>query len=349
MVIVGCDLHKDEQSVAVIDLDTGELTETVLVHGSEELDKFYTSLPAPARIGVEATGYSEWFAELVARHGHELWVGHPARIRAADERKQKHDRRDARLLARLLAENRFPVVWVPPVEARDLRRLLLHRHHLVRLRSQVQNMLQSIALNRGLRLKHRLWSQAGLVRLSALELQPHNQRRRSELLALYRQLNEWIEALNADLKRAGEQRPRTQLLLTHPGVGVLTAMATDLILGPVERFASPGAVASYVGIIPSNYSSGGHQRHGRVTKQGSPLLRFFWVEAAQAAVRGRDRDERLHRMFTRLVARKGWAIASVAVAHKLGERLYIMLRDRIDYAEFCRRGALQGAHAGMAD
>jgi transposase len=188
-----------------------------------------------------------------------------------------------------------------------------------------------------------------LVRLSALELQPHNQRRRSELLALYRQLNEWIEALNADLKRAGEQRPRTQLLLTHPGVGVLTAMATDLILGPVERFASPGAVASYVGIIPSNYSSGGHQRHGRVTKQGSPLLRFFWVEAAQAAVRGRDRDERLHRMFTRLVARKGWAIASVAVAHKLGERLYIMLRDRIDYAEFCRRGALQGAHAGMAD
>ena len=100
-------------------------------------------------MGIEATGSMQWFLELMEELGIECRVGHPAKIRKAETRKQKHDRRDARLLLTLLAENRFPTIWMPSSEQRDLRTLLRHRHQWVRLRSRVQHTLQSMALNRG--------------------------------------------------------------------------------------------------------------------------------------------------------------------------------------------------------
>jgi transposase len=167
---------------------------------------------------------------------------------------------------------------------------------------------------------------------------------------LYRQLDERIAELDREVERQADARERARLLRTHPGVGALTALATDLILGPAERFGCAHQVGSYAGMIPSAYSSGGKQRHGRVSKQGNPLLRFLWIEAGLAAARGKRRDAQLERMFRRLVARKGLGIAAVAVGRKLGERLYIMLRDEIHYSEFLRRGAQsRGAHAGMAE
>jgi transposase len=128
--------------------------------------------------------------------------------------------------------------------------------------------------------------------------------------------------------------------MTHPGVGPLTALGTVLVLGPVARFPDAEHVTSYVGLIPEEDSSGGRQRFGKLTKQGNRLLRFLPVEAGQIASRY---DAGLGRAYRRLAFRKGAASAKVAVARKLAIRLYIMLRDGIDYQEFCRRGS----HAGM--
>jgi transposase len=123
--------------------------------------------------------------------------------------------------------------------------------------------------------------------------------------------------------------------MTHPGVGPVTALATDVFLGDPRRFAEAKALASYVGIIPREYSSGGRQRLGALSKQGNPLLRFLWGEAGAHAVR---RDPELKRFYGRKLVQKGLGKASVAAARKLGIRLWIMLRDEIDYQEFCRRG-----------
>ena len=131
--------------------------------------------------------------------------------------------------------------------------------------------------------------------------------------------------------------------MTHPGVGPVTALATDVFLGDPGRFVDGKALASYVGIIPREYSSGGNQRLGRITKQGSPLLRFLWCEAGAHAVR---KDPELQRFYRRKLVQKGLGRARVAVARKLGIRLWIMLRDEIDYEEFCRRG--QKHHSGAA-
>ena len=137
--------------------------------------------------------------------------------------------------------------------------------------------------------------------------------------------------------------PLIQTQSTHPGVGPVTGLATELFLGDPHRFADGKAVASYVGMIPREYSSGERQRFGGLTKQGCPLLRFLWGEAAAHAAR---RDPELQRFYRRKLVQKGLGKARMAVARKLGIRLWIMLRDQIDYQEFCRRGQKQ--HSGVA-
>jgi transposase len=120
-----------------------------LVHEAGAAEKFYGQFPAGTRIGMEVTGNCQWFLELLAKLGHEVWVGDAAKIRASDARQQKHDKRDARLLLQLLAEGRFPRIWVPSREQKDLRQLLIHRHKLVRIRAQMKNGLQHLAMNSG--------------------------------------------------------------------------------------------------------------------------------------------------------------------------------------------------------
>src|SRR5216684_3348748 len=121
MVLIGCDFHPSWQQVSWMNEATGETEDREIVHTSGEVEKFYRQFPAGARIGMEATGNCQWFLELVDRLGHELWVGDAAKIRASDDRQQKHDKRDARLLVKLLAEQRFPRIWVPSREEKDLR------------------------------------------------------------------------------------------------------------------------------------------------------------------------------------------------------------------------------------
>jgi transposase len=334
----------------MLDTTTGEVMKITLKHEGTNVREFYSTLPHPVRVGIEATGSMQWFVSLLEELGIECLVGHPAEIRAAEPRKQKHDRRDADLILKLLTENRFPAIWLPSKELQDLRSLLRHRHQWVRMRTRIQNALQSIALANGLRRGSALWSQEGQNRIASLPLPPHTAYRRSELQHMYEKFEAEIEKLNQRVQEQACGRPGARLLMTHPGVGPVTALATEVFLGDPARFADSKALASYVGMIPREYSSGGRQRLGGLSKQGNPLLRFLWGEAGVHAVR---QDPDLQRFYRRKLVQKGLGKASVAVARKLGIRLWIMLRDQIEYNEFCRRGQKQqkssGACAGMPE
>ncbi len=118
MRIIGCDLHTRQQTIAMLNTDTGEVIEKTLKHDGDGVRKFYSTLPCPVRVGVEATGSMYWFLNLMEELGIECLVGHPAKIRAAETRKQKTDHRDATLLLKLVAENRFPTIWMPSLEQR---------------------------------------------------------------------------------------------------------------------------------------------------------------------------------------------------------------------------------------
>jgi transposase len=192
----------------VLDTETGELVEKVLVHEGGNVWNFYSTLPRPVRVGIEATGSMQWFVDLMEELGIECQAGHPAEIRAAEPRKQKQDRRDADLILKLLVENRFPSIWLPSRELLDLRALLRHRHQWVRMRTRVQNALQAMALANGLRRGPSLWSQTGQQAIASLPLGPHTAYRRSELQALYGKFEAEIEKLNQRVEEQAQERSR---------------------------------------------------------------------------------------------------------------------------------------------
>jgi transposase len=330
MIIIGCDFHPSWQQIAWLNLETGETGEEKLVHATGEAEKFYRQLAAPALIGMEATGNCQWFVDLVTAMGHEVWIGDAAKIRASEVRRQKHDRRDAALLLKLLEKKEFPKIWTPSSQQRDLRQLLIHRHKLVRLRAQVKNGLQHLAMNRGLQKQRRLWSVAGQQALQDLVLQPWASRRRKDLLGLLEMLDRQVESLDMAVKETAEKHSQARLLMSQPGVGPVTSLAFVLTIGDVTRFARGKKVASYLGLIPGEHSSGGHQRLGPISKQGNRFMRMLLVEAAQVAVRcdPQFRSEYLHRCH-----HKPKGVAKVAAARKLAIRLYWMLRTQKGYPE----------------
>jgi transposase len=330
MQIVGCDFHPSWQQVAVFDPETGEITELKLVNGDGEAERFYRELEAPALVGIEACGNSQWFIELLDRLGHLVWVGDAAQIRASYVRKQKTDRRDAGHILRLLMEDRFPRLWMPTAEQRDLRQLLIHRHKLVEIRTRVKNGLQHLALNRGIQKQRALWSVRGRAYLEKLPLAGWTARRREDLLGLLTALDRQIAELDEAVNRAAKEHPQARLLLTQPGVGPITALAFVLTIGDVNRFKHSTQVASYLGLIPREHSSGGKQRLGSISKQGNRFMRQLLVESVQTVNR---LDEGFRKQYAARCHHKPKGVAKVAAARKLAVRLYWMMRQNVGYPE----------------
>jgi transposase len=341
MIIVGCDYHPGFQQIAFVDTDTGELQERRLQH-REEAEKFYREQAAQGmkvRVGMEASGHARWFERLLAELNFELWIGDAAVIRTKRVRKHKTDRQDAQLILQLMLEDRFPKIWVASGENRDLRQLLWHRHRMVQVRTRIMNQLQAVALNEGLRCKKRLWREHGRQQLESFRLAPWASRRRQDLLELLDRLNPTIAELSQAIEQEAEKFPEARCLMTHPGVGPLTALAFVLIIGRAERFQCGKQIAAYLGLVPLEDSSGNRRRLGHITKQGSSMLRFLMVEAAQVTVRSLPgwRSKYFH-----LMMRRGRKIAKVAMARKLAVHLYWMWRQGLDYGQLHKLGS----HAG---
>ena len=325
MIIIGCDIHTRFQQIAMLDPTTGEIIERRLEHENGEAEKFYATLPSPARVGIEATINAQWFERTLRRYHHELWIGDAAEIRAARVRKQKTDSRDALHILDLLLTNRFPQIWIPSPAERDVRQLVRHRHKLVRFRTSVMNQLHGLAISQGLCRKRKLWSRVGRRELEALALDPWARRRRQELLQLLDQLNPWIADLDRAVMQEAQSCPEAVQLMKEAGVGPVTALAFVLTIGPVSRFQRSKQVVSYLGLNPSEESSGGKQRLDSISKQGNSMMRHLLVEAAQTASKF---DPELRRYYQRLKFRRGHSgVAKVAIARKLAVRLYWKLRE----------------------
>lgn len=333
MWIIGCDFHPEWQQVCIFDAQSGEIRERKLVNGSGEAERFYRELVGPSLIGLESCGNSQWLIDLLQQLGHEVWVGDAAQIRASYVRQQKTDRRDAAHILKLLLEGRFPRLWMPSAEQRDLRQLLLHRHKLVEIRTRVKNGLQHLMLNRGVQKKRKLWSQAGQQALRELPLEGWAAQRRQDLLGLLASLNEQIGKLDQAAEQAATEHETARLLRTQPGVGPITALAFAVTIGDAARFARSKQVASYLGLIPREYSSGGRQQLGSISKQGNRFVRMLLVEAVQNVVR---LDEGFRKQYQQRCHRMAKGVAMVAAARRLAVRLYWMMRTHTAYPEIVR-------------
>jgi transposase len=256
MLIIGCDFHPRFQQIAYLDKESGEYGERRLNH-PEEASQFYRGLVGkPVRIGLEATGSYRWFRRLVSELGHEIVVGDPSAIHATIARRQQTDKRDARHILKLLVEDRFPAIWLPPVENEQVRQLLVHRCRMVQLRTRLKNQLDAVAKDECM-LDPRVWQQKHRLQVEALPLTGWRAEQRNDLLGLLKELDKRIQPLNKAVRKLAEENAEACRLMTHPGVGPIVALAYVQVIGDWQRFPRGKQVASYLGLIPQEASSAG--------------------------------------------------------------------------------------------
>ena len=206
---------------------------------------------------------------------------------------------------------------------------------MVQARTRIMNQLQAVALNEGVRCKKKLWREKGRKQLEAFRLAPWASRRREDLLKLLDGVNPTIAELTQALDQEVEKSAAAGRLMTHPGGGSLTALAFVLIIGTAERFKCGKQITAYIGLVPLEDSSGERRRLGHITKQGSSMLRFLLVEAAQVAARS---IPQWRNQYVHLAMRRGRKIAKVAMARKLAVRLFWMMRQGWDYEQLKKFG-----------
>ena len=336
---IGVDFHPHQQTVCLGDTATGETRTIDLAHDVDKVREFYTSLPEPAIIGVEASARAQWFENMLFEIGHKLFVGNPVLIRKRATSRHKNDRRDAELILELLMRDEFPALWRRPRASDQVLEILRLRQSLVCQRTQAYNRLQAMAHSAGLP-KGRMRTAAFQAVLKALELDEAGTLSRSQLFSLLTHLNGQISELETWLRAKAEANTQVQLLLTQKGVGYLTGLSMVHTVGDVSRFSRLSKqVTGFVGLDPLERSSAGRVRFGSISKAGSPLLRYQLGMSALIATRF---DVKLRSFYKRLAKKKPKAVAKTATARKLLVKLSIMLRDNITAAEFDQRGRTVG-------
>ena len=343
---IGVDFHPHQQTTAWCDTRTGETRTSDLVNEPEIVREFYSSLPEPAMVGIEASARATWFENMLFETGHKLFVGNPVLIRKRATSRHKNDRRDAELILELLLRGEFPAIWRRPPESESVLEILRLRQTLVRQRTQSYNRLQALAHDVGLR-KGRIRTIGFQKLVKASEMTEVASIRRTHLFSLVGKLSEQIAELDQWLQKMADNDHSVQLLLSQKGVGYLTALVTVHTLGDVSRFPRLSKqIASFAGLDPVEKSSAGKTRFGSISKSGSRLLRYHLGLAAQIASRT---DPKLKSFYKRLSKKKPKAVAKTAAARKLLVKLSIMLRDRITAEEFDRRGRTVGNARGTTD
>ena len=311
---IGVDFHPHQQTVAWCETETGETQTFDLAHDLEQVRKFYTTLPEPAIVGIEASTRAVWFENMLFESGHKLLVGDPVLIRKRAVSRHKNDRRDAELILQLMMRDEFPALWRRPPESNQVLEILRLRSSLVRQRTQVYNRLQALAHNVGLP-KGRMKTAAFQSRVKAVEMDEAGDLGRSHLFSLLEKLNEQIAELEIWLKGKAAPDKSVQLLMTQKGVGYLTALVTVHYLGDVSRFTKvPKQAVGFAGLDPLEDSSAGKIRFGHISKAGSPLLRFQLGQAAQIAARS---DPKLKSFYKRLAKNSRRLAAAVGSKVKI--------------------------------
>jgi len=334
-IYIGVDFHARQQTICYLKIETGELVTRELKHPDKEgVRAFYAEFKEHVIVGLEASGYSPWFEQMLEELGCEVWVGHATEIRRRARWRQKNDRRDAELILDLMLHDEFPRLHRPTPQSREVLRMLRYRQKLIKMRTMGKNSLQALALQSGLSKRSQLFTKTGQQQLRALRMSPVMEWQREQWLQLLEPINDRLLETMHWLKQQSLDDERIRRLRTHPGIGLLTSLCLVHTLWPVSRFRNQRKVVAYAGLEPMERSSAERKHFLGISKAGSRVLRYLLVEAAHTAVK---KDDDLKRFYQHLAQRRGRPKAKTAAARKLLIRSYIMLRDEIDYAEFRQR------------
>ena len=239
MLFRSVDFHARVQTVSWLDTEDGEVHQRDLHHQKDDIRAFYEQFSGEVVVGLEASGYSRWFEEMLEELGCQIWIGDATEIRRLARRRQKNDRRDANLILDLLVKGEFPRVHRLSAESLEIMRHIRYRHKLVKMRTMVKNSLHAISIGGGLSLKKELGTKNARTKLESMPLTPVLSEQRKRWLELMDALSEKIESAEKWLREQATGDERVALLQTHPGIGLLSSLALVHIEGHWNRL--PGS------------------------------------------------------------------------------------------------------------
>ena len=327
MEYIGIDVHRNTSQICILTED-GEYLERGCSTSRESFAK-HLGGRAAGRIVVEASTDSEWVAQVLEALGHEVVVADPnfAPMYATRSRKVKTDRRDARALCDACRLGAYRPAHRAPRERRHQRAELRVREALVFTRSKYISLMRALVRREGYRVASGA-PEKFLERLDEVSLPEHLQQEIEPLIATMVVINEQIEEADQRLAAQVKNDPVATRLMTVPGVGPVTAATFVAIVDRVDRFPSARELRAYLGVVPSESSSGEKQHRGRITKAGNGRMRSLLVESAWCVMRSRRQEAQpLREWAARIAARRGKRIAAVALARKLAGVLFAMWRD----------------------
>ncbi|MEW6592910.1 MAG: IS110 family transposase [Candidatus Hadarchaeota archaeon] len=321
---VGLDVHKRTCHATVMDENGAIIRQEKFLNRTEELDRFFEGMRG-AKVAMEA-GYC-WQPAYYRLEGmgHEVKLAHPFKTRIIAEAKIKTDASDSEALAQLLRLDWLPTSYVPPDGIRELRELVRLHVYLTRERTRFKNKIRSEMNKRGIEIAGDPFTKRRRPLLRGMEVKAID-----SYLEIEVSLYERIKVLERELKLRAQENEDARLLMTIPGVGYFSALAILAEIGDIDRFPNAEKLCSYVGLVPSLHQSGATVRLGRITKQGSAMLRWVLVECSWMHIRN-ARDTQLKLFFHRISKRKGRAIAITATARKLLVAVYWMLKRREEF------------------
>src|SRR4051794_18884920 len=321
---VGIDLHR-RRTVIVRTSAEGEVLEAVrIANNPDTLAEVLSRAGESPEVVLEATYGWYWAVDTLQAVGASVHLAHPLGVKGFAYRRVKNDLRDAADLADLLRMGRLPEGWIAPPEVRELRELVRHRAKLVVWRSAVKASVHAVLAKQGLHLHVTdLFGVGGRKLLAAAPLDAAYRLRVNALLRLIDGIDFEIRAVSGPLRVALAGHEGFQAVQAVPGVGPVLAAIFVAEIGDVTRFAGPTHLTSWAGLTPKHRESDTVVHRGPITKQGSALVRWAAVEAAQGA----RNAGWLEQSRTRIAERRGRNIATVAVARRLLTLVYYGLRD----------------------
>ena len=336
-IYVGMDVHRKRSQVAIVD-DAGVAQRNRnLANDPAKLVPILGALPPGTQVAFEAAYGWGWLVELLEELELEPHLVHPSRCKAIAAARLKHDKVDARTLAQLLRADLLPEAWIAPQQVRDLRALLRHRASLVRSSTALKSRVHAVLADRGIPERSSLWSGPGRAWLAGLALPPTPREVVDDCCGLLDALATPIARLEREIAALAKPDPRVQALMALPGVGQLTAMTLVAEIGDISRFATARKLCAWAGLTPAVRNSDRKVRHGHITKQGSPWVRWILQEAAQTAKKRPPFAD----AYAQLARRRGRSIATVAIARRLLARCFhILTQLEADTSEKARPGVL---------
>jgi transposase len=332
MYYTGIDLHKKTSYITTVDEKGCIVNKANLLNVEELILDYFFTLKTETRIVIESMGSWYWLYDLLTGNGFDVVISNPAKTKAISSAKIKNDKVDSRMLAQLLRSDLIPTVYVSSLETRKLKELLRQRARLVRDRTRMKNRVQSVLRKNNKSFPFSdLFGANGLRYLQKLYLPDYYRQEVDIYLCLYQKLQDQIKPLTKVIVQMAKDHHIARLLMTIPGIGPIVAMTILAELEDISRFPSYRNLASYCGLVPSLDASGGKEKTGRITKQGSPHLRTALVEAAHTIPR--MRKSKLNLYFRRRIVRAGYRKAIVATAHKILQIVYYVLKNQTPYRE----------------